>query len=152
MNNFSPQKADLKTTLETAIKMGEAYINEKDIKICADLENDITVEIDENKFLACVVNIIKNAIEAIETTGKISVKSSINDEGKAQVIISNNGKPISCNKQKEIFAEGFTTKPTGSGLGLHICKTNLALQNAKLQLNKSDEYSTEFEISIPICN
>lgn len=152
LNNFSPQKTDLKTTLETAIKMGEAYINEKNIEICKELENNITVELDENKFLACIVNIIKNAIEAIEITGKISVRSSIDDNGKAQVIISNTGKPISIDKQKEIFEEGFTTKTTGSGLGLHICKTNLALQNAKLQLDKSDEYSTEFKISIPICN
>ena len=52
-------------------------------------------------------------------------------------------------KQQEIFDEGFTTKQTGSGLGLHICKANLEKQNAKLQLNKSDLESTEFEIILP---
>ena len=57
---------------------------------------------------------------------------------------------ISKDKQKEIFEEGYTTKQTGSGLGLHICKCNLQAQNAELKLNKSTKSVTEFEITIPI--
>ena len=67
--------------------------------------------------------------------------------------ISNDGEPISQEKQKSIFEEGFTTKPTGSGLGLHICANNLKAQNATLKLTKltklTDE-NTEFEIVLPI--
>ena len=58
--------------------------------------------------------------------------------------------PISKDKQQAIFEEGFTTKQTGSGLGLHICATNLKAQNAELKLTKSTSEKTEFEIILPI--
>jgi signal transduction histidine kinase len=104
------------------------------------------VYIDENKFLACIVNIIKNAVEAIEHKGEINVSTYIND--KVHIFISNNGEPIK--DIKHIFDEGFTTKKTGSGLGLAICKEYLKEQNAELKLTKSNKDLTEFQITIPI--
>ena len=53
-------------------------------------------------------------------------------------------------KQAEIFKDGFTTKKTGSGLGLYICKNNLAQQNACLNLLESTPEQTVFEIKIPL--
>lgn len=105
------------------------------------------VYIDENKFLACLVNIIKNAIEAIENKGEIRINQTI--EGKNAIIkISNNGLPIS--DIEHIFDEGYTTKKTGNGLGLSICKEYLKEQNAELKLSKSTNDLTEFEITLPI--
>ena len=105
------------------------------------------VYIDENKFLACLINIIKNAIEAIEKKGEIHISQSIEGEN-AVIKISNNGAPIS--DTEHIFDEGFTTKKTGSGLGLAICKEYLKEQNAELKLSKSTKDITEFEIIVPI--
>ena len=96
-----------------------------------------------------MVNIIKNATEAIEIKGEINVIAEVKGSA-APLKISNNGKMISPEKQKEIFKEGFTTKNTGSGLGLHICKSNLEAQNAVLKLNKSTGKLTEFEIIFPV--
>ena len=149
LNNFSSGKYDLKELLETGLEMSKIYTGDKKIEFDCVLCNDCIVEVDENKFLACIVNIIKNAIEAIEKEGKIIVKCT-NQKGIAHIIIANTGNPISAEKRKQIFDEGFTTKSSGSGLGLHICKANLAAQNAELRLNKSDEHSTEFEIVIKI--
>ena len=104
------------------------------------------VYIDENKFLACVVNIIKNAVEAIEHKGEINVSTYIND--KVHIFISNNGEPIK--DIEHLFDEGFTTKKTGSGLGLAICKEYLKEQNAELKLSKSTKDITEFEITLPV--
>ena len=149
LNNFCLSRQNLKTLLENAVDMSTAYICDKDIKIHCSLQENIYAEIDENKFLACIVNLIKNAIEAIDLQGEIYIKC-YEEKGAAHIKVSNTGHAISQEKQKEIFEAGFTTKQTGSGLGLHICKTNLENQNAKLQLNKSDEESTEFEIILPV--
>lgn len=149
LNNFCPKICSIKKILEEGIKLSQVYICEKDIKITSDLQTDANVYIDENKFLACIVNIIKNAIEAISKEGKIRISLQLTD-GKAHIKISNNGEAISEEKQKVIFEEGFTTKPTGSGLGLHICANNLKVQNAILQLAESTPEKTVFEIVLPL--
>lgn len=149
LDNFNLKKANIKKVLEEGIKLATAYISDKKIKITSNINIDAEVFIDENKFLACIVNIIKNAIEAIKKEGKINVSLEI--EGNyIHIKISNDGEPISQEKQKSIFEEGFTTKPTGSGLGLHICANNLKAQNATLKLTKSTTEITEFEIILPI--
>lgn len=149
LDNFNLKKANIKKVLEEGIKLATAYISDKKIKITSNINIDAEVFIDENKFLACIVNIIKNAIEAIKKEGEINVSLEI-EEDYIHIKISNNGEPISQEKQKSIFEEGFTTKPTGSGLGLHICANNLKAQNATLKLTKSTTEITEFEIILPI--
>lgn len=149
LDNFNLKKVNIKKILEEGIKLATAYISDKKIKITSNINIDAEVFIDENKFLACIVNIIKNAIEAIKKEGKINVSLEI-EEDYIHIKISNDGEPISQEKQKSIFEEGFTTKPTGSGLGLHICANNLKAQNATLKLTKSTTEITEFEIILPI--
>lgn len=149
LDNFNLKKVNIKKVLEEGIKLATAYISDKKIKITSNINIDAEVFIDENKFLACIVNIIKNAIEAIKKEGKINVSLEIEGDY-IHIKISNNGEPISQEKQKSIFEEGFTTKPTGSGLGLHICANNLKAQNATLKLTKSTDENTEFEIVLPI--
>lgn len=149
LDNFNLKKVNIKKVLEEGIKLATAYISDKKIKITSNINIYAEVFIDENKFLACIVNIIKNAIEAIKKEGKINVSLEIEGDY-IHIKISNDGDPISQEKQKSIFEEGFTTKPTGSGLGLHICANNLKAQNATLKLTKSTDENTEFEIVLPI--
>ena len=149
LNNIEQKECDIKTILEEGIKLSSVYIHEKDIKITCDIKTSAKVFMDENKFLACIVNIIKNAIEAINKKGIINISLEISSDN-VHIRISNNGEPISKERQQTIFEEGYTTKPTGSGLGLHICADNLKAQNAILRLNKSTPEITEFEIILPI--
>jgi signal transduction histidine kinase len=145
LDNLKLANYDLKKLLEDGIEMAQIYV--ADVVFVRDIGQSVQVCVDENKFLGCVVNILKNAVEA--GAGDIRVSTRVSDDC-VSVKISNNGKPILPQARAEIFGEGFTTKQTGSGLGLHICRNNLALQNAELRLVQSDEKSTEFEILIPL--
>ena len=124
-----------------AINLSVVYIQDKDINISLSCVNDAKIYIDENKFLACLVNIINNAIEAIEEKGEIAI--TIDKKGTSlSIILSNNGPKMPQDVQEHLFDEGFTTKQTGSGLGLPICYENLKAQNAELKLIKSTDKST----------
>ena len=57
--------------------MGEAYATEKDIEFEVYIKNSANIEIDDCRFLACLVNIIKNGIESIETRGKIQILAEV---------------------------------------------------------------------------
>ena len=149
LDNLKIQKSDLRELLFQALEMSKVYVHDKCVKFNLDAAEDCIAETDENKFLACIVNLIKNAIESIDTAGEIKIEL-IKENNTARIRVSNNGKMIPEDKQSEIFKDGFTTKKTGSGLGLYICKNNLAQQNADLKLLQSTPDVTVFEIKIPL--
>lgn len=149
LNNLKLKKCDLRELLFQSMEMSKVYVQDKHVTFKLNANAECLADIDENKFLACVVNLIKNAIESIEETGVIEI-TLIKESNLARITVLNNGAQIPPEKQEEIFKDGFTTKNTGSGLGLYICKNNLASQNAELSLLKSDEESTVFEIKIPL--
>lgn len=147
LDNLCLKKCNIKDILKECVNLSTVYIQEKNIEISFSTTGDKEVYIDENKFLACLINIIKNAIEAIEEKGEIHITQSVEND-KVVIKISNNGAPIK--DPEHIFDEGFTTKKTGNGLGLAICKEYLKEQNATLKLSKSTKDMTEFEIIITI--
>lgn len=147
MNNVDLKEHDLKELVQSSVDLAQIYSNGKNIDFEVVIPQTTNILADESKLLSVFINLIKNAIESIEEQGKISVSTEIGDEN-VKIKISNNGKPISKEIQDKIFEEGFTTKPTGSGLGLVICKKTLEEQFAQLQLGKSDNDSTEFEITV----
>jgi nitrogen fixation/metabolism regulation signal transduction histidine kinase len=141
IGDLKAARYDLRTLVTTAIELSRVYSPE--IEINYTRQDTTEIYVDENRFLACLVNVLKNAIEADSTAIEVSTRV---EDGFAKVVITNNGAPIPADAK--IFAEGYTTKKNGSGLGLHICKRNLELQGAELKLLKSDKISTEFEIKI----
>lgn len=154
LNNLNLQICNIRTVLEEGVKLSTVYTIGKDIKISLHAQENAEVYIDENKFLACIVNIIKNAVEAIENKGEINIYLNFNKDissNKPQtaiIKISNNGNPIK--EPDKIFDVGYTSKKTGCGLGLHICLNNLKAQNADLKLLKSNSDITEFEITLTV--
>lgn len=149
MNNVDLRSYNLFKVINSGLELARIYANGKNITFTTELEQNADVLIDENKFLSVLINLIKNAIESIdeETSGEILLKTKMEDET-IKITISNNGNPINKELQEKIFEEGVTTKKTGCGLGLAICKKTLEEQFAQLKLKKSDEASTEFEITI----
>lgn len=148
LDNKDLQVYNVKEIVEKAVLLSKVYANGKNIEFDTKFEdNDSSIFADESKFLAAMVNIIKNAIEAIDNKGKVTVTTTIKDDF-VSIIISNNGAMIPEEKQKEIFKDGFTTKSDGNGIGLYVCQQTLEEQFARLELLKSDEKSTDFEILV----
>ena len=114
IDNIKPQVCSLKHIIEDCTNLAQVYINEKKIDIICNIKEDVSVYTDENKLSACIVNLIKNGIEAIEHKGEIIISTQVKDKT-VRLSISNNGKPITPAAQKDLFTEGFTTKKTGSG-------------------------------------
>lgn len=149
INSNAIRILDFEKTVMSAVQMSKAYIIDKNIEYETFVKNTGYIRADENRFLSVIVNIIKNGIEAIDIKGKITVIAEIKDNN-GIIKISNNGKIIPKDKQNAIFEMGYTTKNTGSGLGLGICKRYLEDQNGTVALTKSTKAQTTFEIRIPV--
>lgn len=149
INNFNPNYHNINELITESIDLSKVYIADKNITLSAELCENCRVYIDDKKILACLINIIKNAIESIETNGFVNVKTEITANN-LKILISNNGKPILKGNEKEIFQDGFTTKKTGSGIGLYLCKKTFEEHGGSLHLAQSDNKKTVFEIILPV--
>jgi len=147
INPCSMQILDFEQIVKKGVEMSKIYAAEKNIEFETIIKNSGKIEADENRLLACIVNIIKNGIEAIEIKGKISVIGEMKEQN-AVIKITNDGKPISKDKQQTIFTTGYTTKKTGCGIGLALCKRYLNEQNGEIELVKSGKGQTSFEIRL----
>ena len=142
---------NLSEIIEETVNSSKEMANNYDISLSANINPELTVITDKDKFQNVILNLIKNAIEALkenEKKNKYIELSTREIEGKISLTIANNGDMIEKEAQKRIFDEGFTTKEDGSGLGLFICRQNLAEQYCELTLMKSTPAITVFEIKM----
>ena len=145
--NLKPH--NLKSIIDNAVDLTKVYFECKNIEY--EIENDVDNEIlvDENNFIAVLINLVKNAVEAFgENVGDGKyIKIKTEEDGESAIIrIRNNAERIT--QPDMIFEEGFTTKKTGSGLGLSICKKSIEEQAGLLKLAHSGDDYTEFVIKI----
>lgn len=90
---------------------------------------------DENLMRQVFINMVKNAIEAGATCMGIDTNTSPH-AGRNSICISNNGNTIPDDVAREMFIPFFTTKPTGSGIGLSLSRQILMMQNLSLSLRE----------------
>ena len=148
-----PQKKafHLNGLVDKIAKLHEHSIHEKDIdfSILAD-ETNITVNMDEQLVAQVLINLIKNAIEAIEANSNEKIQIRINRKQKDKITldIANTGKPISPDILPHIFIPFFTTKHSGSGIGLSVSRYIMRLHGGKLLHFVSPEGETVFQLTI----
>lgn len=107
-----------------------------DVEWKVSIPSSLSIKADENLMRQVFINIIKNAIEAGARTIGISYIDSSPKGGRegASLLISNNGAPIPPDVRRDIFVPFFTTKPSGSGIGLSLSRQLLMLQGLSLSL------------------
>ena len=100
---------------------------------------------DESLVSHVVTNQLKNAIEAEATA--IDISAYTTDDDSVCIDISNNGKPIPPEEARQIFVPFFTTKPTGSGIGLSISQQIMKQSGGSIELVTSDSDKTLFRLT-----
>lgn len=111
----------LKPLLESCVRIAESYINEKHISIeliC--FPPELMVYTDETLLSRVLINILKNAIEA--NPENISIEADEKADESIEISISNDGELISEESAEHIFTPFFTTRSSGSGIGLSLSR------------------------------
>lgn len=104
---------------------------------------------DETLIHQTILNIVKNAAEAIIEGGTASINTSVSADAKSAIIeISNDGPRIAEKNLPKIFDFYFTTKVEGSGIGLALGKKVIEAHGGKISVKSSDKQTT-FTIEIP---
>lgn len=146
-SNFAkmPKENKDKIDILPLIKNTVLVFNQENV-IDIQLENpfsEIIVLADKDLIIRIFNNLIKNAIQAIPESriGKIKIEIS-EKAGKYLFAIEDNGKGISEDLQNKIFVPNFTTKSTGTGLGLAMVKQIVELHEGRIWFEtKEDEFT-----------
>jgi signal transduction histidine kinase len=107
-------------------------------------EPDLMVYADEGQISQILINLIKNALQAGAKHVDITARMGKDDDLIVQV--ANDGEPIPVSAQEQIFIPFYTTKKEGSGIGLSISRQIMRNHNGSIELVRSDESKTVFEL------
>lgn len=103
---------------------------------------DKLIHVDGIQFEQVLVNIIKNAYEAIGSNGEIQLTTSVSP---LSITIADNGSGIPDDSKEKIFTPFFTTKPDGQGIGLMFMREVLLNHACRFRLTSKNGWTT-FEI------
>ncbi|MEO7097622.1 MAG: ATP-binding protein, partial [Polyangiales bacterium] len=99
-----------------------------------------------------LINLITNAVHAVESGGKVSVRAQV--EGPASVVleVADSGPGVADADRQKIFEPFFTTKPDGkgTGLGLPIVRNIVDQHGGEITVNRSDLGGAAFRVILPI--
>jgi len=109
-------------------------------------EKDISLNCDSRKIEGVLSNLLNNAVQALDEQGEIDV--SISSDSKFVIIqIKDSGSGIPDENLDKIFEPMFTTKKTGTGLGLVICKSIVEQHGGTITVSNKP---TTFTIKLPV--
>ncbi|MBC8594734.1 ATP-binding protein [Oscillospiraceae bacterium N12] len=104
---------------------------------------DLILYADENLISQVVINLLKNATQAIgeQTDGQVFLRAWCNEDEEIMIEVKNNGPTISPEIAEHIFIPFFTTKEGGSGIGLSISRQIMRLSGGSITLLPGKETS-----------
>ena len=108
-------------------------------------EDALMIYADEGQISQIFINLIKNALQAGAKHIDITARMGKDDDVIIQV--ANDGEPIPAAAQEQIFIPFYTTKKEGSGIGLSISRQIMRNHNGCIELLKSDEGQTVFQLA-----
>lgn len=115
--------------------------------------DDLILYADEDLIGQVVLNLLKNAIQAIgpdHPDGQITVRASCNSNESIVIEISNNGPVIPPEEAEHIFTPFFTTKEGGSGIGLSVARQIMRLSGGSISLkSNASNHRTTFVLLFP---
>lgn len=134
------ETVSLPELVESALTLQSGSIDRHDINVEKNLDKSVPkVEGQKTKIIHILVNLFKNAKEAIAEAGidkepKVIV-DLCQDESAVYLSITDNGCGITTDKLNKVFNHGFTTKKEGHGFGLHSCSNYMTEMDGQLTVD-----------------
>lgn len=142
------QEYSIREHIENTVAYMEKALTERHIQLDFQLDFDGEIAIDVDRFKRVILNLMKNAVEAIEEDGRIWINVRKIDSN-ILISIANDGPPIPREIQKHLFRPFVTYgKVGGTGLGMAIVKKIVEEHGGQITF-QSNEKETKFTITLP---
>ncbi|MBP8955361.1 MAG: GHKL domain-containing protein, partial [Armatimonadetes bacterium] len=121
----------------------------EDVKVQLDLaENVPDVLADPKQVRQILQNLVNNALEAMQQAGTLTLGLAERN-GAVEMYVQDTGEGIPVERMEQIFDTFYTSKPTGTGLGLALCKKLVAQHGGELLVESEEGRGARFTVSFP---
>lgn len=143
------RRENVNTIVEEAVRFFAPEIKDRDVVVEQELRADLPMlELDRDQMKQAFYNVIKNSFEAMRRRGILRIRTDM-DESHVIVRFTDTGGGISAENLSHVFEPYFTTKPSGTGLGLLIVRRIVREHGGELSIESSEGKGLTLTIRIP---
>ena len=140
------KKCDIHEIVNAALNIAKYYKRKKGKRIITRYAAGIPpLYVARDQVVQVLLNLVLNAMDATEEGQTIEITTSV-ESGWLKVAVTDDGLGIPAGKQASLFQAYYTTKPTGTGLGLFVCRNIMDNMGGKIELTRSDGSRTTFTL------
>jgi len=146
---YAPFRTDLKATLEECLESQRMRLSTAACELVFRPQEAARVDADAVLLKQAIGNLLDNAIKAIgDGAGTVTVSLTVEDD-LAVVAIEDSGCGIPPDELDKIFTPFFSSRPSGTGLGLPLAAKIIDLHSGKLEVQSELGRGTRFIVSLP---
>ena len=149
--DVSVEKVDVNEVIHEVVSFLEREAEHRNIELKINLADDLPrIESDHGQLQQVFLNILNNALDAIDSEGSVAVESFLADESTISVSIEDNGCGMSREVKAHVFEPFFTTRGAeGTGLGLSITYGLVQRLGGTIDLISEEGIGTKFVVNLP---
>ena len=156
LGSLEPERedTDLNALVESALRL-ERLAAASDIELVLNLASDLPpVCVDADLLTAALENIARNAVEAMNGKGMLVVRTEATGDTEqltgVSITVCDSGVGMDPRQQERVFDEFFTTKASGSGLGLSLVRRVVAAHGGDVAIRSQEGVGTEVCLRLPL--
>jgi PAS domain S-box-containing protein len=140
---------DLVPLIESVLKVQEAELKDRALDVDLSMEGEwSTILGDRGQIKQVFFNLIKNAMEAMQTSGQIRI-SIRSDESSVYVQLADSGQGIAEEAISRVFEAYYSTKKSGHGLGMLIVQRIMRAHGGQIHLESKQDVGTVISLQFP---
>jgi signal transduction histidine kinase len=149
-------KVNLNELIQQVIAVAAGPIDSNNIVLETNLTDNILplVMADPVQLQQVILNLVMNAVEAMsQSSGQMRVLRLRTEPGPARTVVVrvvDSGPPVDPEVVNKMFQPFFTTKSSGMGMGLSICRTIVETHGGRLTASANNPHGMEFQITLPL--
>lgn len=147
ISSIRVQEILVRDLFENLLRLLQPMMDSENIEIDVVLSNtELKIEADLHLIEQVLINLLKNAMDAVRGKhgAKIILAGSVDAFGRPVLRVSDNGAGIPPGVIEQIFVPFFTTKKSGTGIGLSLCRQIMALHKGTIQVQSVAGEGTSF--------
>jgi len=145
-------ESNINDIVQEGITLTRKQAKFNDVTLEENLYEDLPlIQVDKDQIEQVVINLSQNAIEATEPGGKVTFTTRHGTkEGTLEIVVSDTGKGIQKEDLRKVFEPFYTTKESGTGLGMAITLGHIHQHGGIINVESKPGHGTTFTVRLPI--